>query len=113
MNFGNNLSKPGNPFLNQEAKKVPSFLLGPRTAQIEESKVAPKSFFAQRKEQTLKHVSPNDLDFEESFMDIGGFMNATDDYGSSNDNENPKTKKTFAIDHDVEDQIIQKNQIVP
>jgi hypothetical protein len=52
MNFGNNLSKPGNPFLNQEAKKVPSFLLGPRTAQIEESKVAPKSFFAQRKEQT-------------------------------------------------------------
>ena len=41
-------------------------------------------------------------------IDICGFMDATDDYGSSLENDQPK--KAFQLDFELEDQIILKNQ---
>ena len=42
-------------------------------------------------------------------MNICGFMDETDDYGKSNDEDQPK--KTFQLDFELEDKIIRKNEI--
>jgi hypothetical protein len=74
------------------------------TAESEEEKKYNERIYSQQKEEEKKS---NQNPSNDSMIDICGFMNETDEYGSTLDNEQPK--KAFQLDFELEDQIIQKN----